>query len=93
MIDNAVRHGGSGKYLGIRLKYLADGIRIEVEDHGAGITAKDEEQIFSRNYTTARIGAGSGLGLSIARNLARQMGADIKVYSEPGIRTVFALIL
>lgn len=93
MIDNAVRHGGSGKYLGIRLKYLADRIRIEVEDHGAGITAKDEEQIFSRNYTTARKGAGSGLGLTIARNLARQMGADIKVYSEPGIRTVFTLIL
>lgn len=93
MIDNAVRHGGSGKYLCLRLQHFQDRIGIAVEDHGAGITAEDKEQIFTRNYTTARKGAGSGLGLTIARNLARQMGADIEVDSEPGVRTVFTLIL
>lgn len=93
LIDNAVRHGGSGKYLGIRLQHLTDRIRIEVEDHGAGIAAGDTEQIFTRNYTTAHRSHGSGLGLTIARNLARQMGAEIEVYSEPGDRTVFALLL
>lgn len=91
LIDNAVRHGGSGKYLGIRLKSHEGKVTVEIEDHGPGISAEEREQIFSRNYTTARRGAGSGLGLTIARSLAQQMGADISVDSEPGIRTIFYL--
>lgn len=91
LIDNAVKHGGSGKYLGIRLKNYEEKVTVEIEDHGPGIGAKEQEQIFSRNYTTARRASGSGLGLAIARSLALQMGADIQVDSEPGIRTVFRL--
>lgn len=91
LIDNAVKHGGSGKYLGIRLKNYEEKVTVEIEDHGPGISAKEQEQIFSRNYTTARRASGSGLGLVIARSLALQMGADIQVDSEPGIRTVFRL--
>lgn len=91
LIDNAMKHGGSGKYLGIRLKNYEEKVTVEIEDHGPGISAKEQEQIFSRNYTTARRASGSGLGLAIARSLALQMGADIQVDSEPGIRTVFRL--
>lgn len=36
---------------------------------------------------------GNGLGLTIARSLARQMGGDILLQSEPGVRTVFAVKL
>lgn len=91
LIDNAMKHGGSGKYLGIRLKNYEEKVTVEIEDHGPGISAKEQEQIFLRNYTTARRASGSGLGLAIARSLALQMGADIQVDSEPGVRTVFRL--
>ncbi|MCM1182264.1 MAG: HAMP domain-containing histidine kinase [Roseburia sp.] len=93
LIDNAVLHGGGGKYLALRLWGTPDGLRIEVEDHGQGIPEEEQEQIFNRAYTTAHRGSGSGLGLTIAKNLALQMGADIQVASDPGRKTVFALIL
>ena len=93
LIDNAVSHGGNGKYLSLRLKRESGRAIIEVEDHGQGISEKDQEQIFDRNYTTTHKGSGSGLGLTIAKNLALQMDADIRVMSEQGVKTIFTLIL
>lgn len=93
LLDNAVKHGGEGNYLGIRLTSLPEKTIIEVEDHGKGIIQKDLEQIFSRNYTTAGKNAGNGLGLTIARNLARKMEGEILVKSTPGKQTVFTLVL
>lgn len=93
LIDNAMRHGGDGKYLGMQLEETSGRAVIRLEDHGQGISAKERERIFSRNYTTAHGNSGSGLGLTIAKNLALQMGADILVSSEPGVKTVFTLSL
>ncbi len=93
LIDNAIKHGGGGKYLAFRLKRISDKVVVEVEDHGKGIAEKDRERIFYRNYTTAHKNSGSGLGLTIAKSLALQMGADIQVDSEPERKTVFTLIL
>ncbi|MCM1263250.1 MAG: HAMP domain-containing histidine kinase [Butyrivibrio sp.] len=93
LIDNAITHGGDGKYLALRLKKTSDKIKIEVEDHGQGILEKEKEQIFDRAYTTSHKGFGSGLGLTIAKNLALQMEADIQMESEPRQKTIFTLIL
>lgn len=93
LIDNAIRHGGNGKYLSLRLKRESGKVSIEVEDHGSGISEKEQEQIFYRNYTTAHKGSGSGLGLTIAKNLALQMEADLRVMSKPVWKTVFTLTL
>ena len=93
LIDNAVKHGGDGKYLALRLRKEAGNVVVEVEDHGKGIPHQKQEQIFYRNYTTAHTTSGSGLGLAIAKNLALQMKADIQVYSEPEVKTVFTLTL
>lgn len=93
LIDNAITHGNDGKYLALRLKKTSDKIRIEVEDHGQGVLEKEKEQIFDRTYTTSHKGFGSGLGLTIAKNLALQMEADIQVESEPRQKTIFTLIL
>ena len=93
LVDNAIKHGSTGKYLGIRLQKAPGKVMIEIEDHGQGIQHKDLERIFSRNYTTAHRNSGSGLGLAIAKNLALQMNGDILVDSEPDIKTVFTLVL
>lgn len=93
LIDNALKYGGSGNYLGVRLQRSDAGVTLAVEDHGEGIADKDKERIFTRAYTKAGGSAGSGLGLAIARKLALQMGADLHVHSEPGVRTVFTLLL
>lgn len=93
LIDNAMKHGGDGKYLGMRLEETFGRVMIQVEDHGQGIAVKEQEKIFFRNYTTACGVSGSGLGLTISKNLAVQMGADISMFSKPDVKTVFILRL
>lgn len=93
LIDNAVKHGGFGKYIGIRLLNTSENVRIEIEDHGPGIAPKHQELIFSRNYTAGRRSSGSGLGLAIAKKLAQQIQADIRFTSQPDVKTVFTLVL
>lgn len=89
LIENAVKHGGDGRFLGIRLQCLPQKAVIEVEDHGKGIAAGERELVFDRNFTTTQKGRGSGLGLAIARELASRMGAKLQFESEPGVKTVF----
>ncbi len=92
LIDNAIKYGNGGKYLGICLEETDHAITIKIEDHGQGIASRDLDLIFSRNYTTAHHGTGSGLGLTIAKNLSLRMGADILVSSRPWQKTVFTLV-
>lgn len=92
LIDNAIKHGGSGKYLAMSLQKEPDGVVIEITDHGQGIEKKHQEQIFTRNYVTGKT-SGSGLGLTISHSLSLQMGARIQVTSVPGLKTVFSLHL
>lgn len=64
---------------------------FEVADTGMGIAAADQEaifQVFSQTREGAQAG-GTGLGLSISRSLARMMGGDIAVESEPGKGSCF----
>ena len=93
LIDNAIRYGGDGKYISLRLTTSNGKSIIEIEDHGNGISPQQQKQIFARNYTTARKTSGSGLGLSISKCLAEQIGADLEVYSVQNEQTIFSIIL
>lgn len=68
---------------------------IAVRDDGAGIEPEDRARIFERFYRMAdheRV-TGTGLGLPIARELARAMGGDLDVASRPGTGSSFVLVL
>ena len=93
LIDHAIRHGGDGKYLSLRLTTSNGNSIIEIEDHGNGMSPQQQKQIFARNYTTARKSSGSGLGLAISKRLAEQIGAELEVYSIQNERTTFSIIL
>lgn len=92
LIDNAIKYGGAGKFLGISLYEEDRHICIAVEDHGAGISERDRKCIFTRTYTADRK-KGTGLGLAISQGLANSMGGSISVSSILLEKTVFTVKL
>ncbi len=97
LLSNAIRYGSDGKYIGLFLREDLDFVYIDVIDKGKGIEKQFAASVFERLYTMEdsrnRSIQGNGLGLTIARNLARQMGGDLLLQSEPGVRTVFTVKL
>ena len=93
LIDNAIRHGGVGKYIALRLIVSKEKCIIEIEDHGKGMPPQQQKKIFTRNYTTAPKSSGNGLGLAISNNLSAKIGAQLQVHSIPNEKTVFSVIL
>jgi len=78
----------------IRVEREADICAVIVADQGKGIAHADQERIFEKfERVDPREPGGSGLGLYIARRLARAMGGDVTVDSAPGqgARFVFTL--
>ena len=74
-----------------------DWIELTVADSGIGMTAEQQAKLFEEfsqaDATTAQRFGGTGLGLAIARKLARMMGGDVTVASEPGKGSVFTVRL
>jgi signal transduction histidine kinase len=67
---------------------LAVGRKIEVVDSGPGIAPGDQGQIFDRFFRgKRRVGTGFGLGLPIAKEIARALGGTLDLDSEPGVGT------
>lgn len=97
LLSNAIRYGGEGAYLGLTLREEPGEVCIDVTDHGQGIPAPWAEQVFDRRFTVPDaqrpFSQGSGLGLAIARALARGMGGDLTLDSQPHVCTVFTLHL
>ncbi len=97
LISNVVRYGSDGKYLGIFLRWDEKYIYIDVVDKGKGIDKAFAQNVFERLFTMEdsrnREIQGNGLGLTIARNLARQLGGEITLDSKPSVKTIFTIKL
>lgn len=97
LISNAVRYGSGGKYIGLTLRESENHVYIDVTDKGKGIEKEFAISVFERLYTMEdsrnREIQGNGLGLTIAKNLANQLGGDILLDSEPGVKTTFTVKL
>ncbi len=70
-------------------------VEFAVSDTGIGMTAEQQAKLFEEfsqaDRTTAQHFGGTGLGLAITRKLARMMGGDVTVASEPGKGSVFTV--
>jgi signal transduction histidine kinase len=69
------------------------GIQIKVIDNGGGIPATIVDKIFQPFFTTKPAGQGTGLGLSLAYDIVKAHGGDIRVESKEHEGTVFTIIL
>ncbi len=93
LATNAMTHTPSGTTVTLRARRNRDRSELVVEDDGAGIPTSQRDAVFGRFYRVeGGMASGSGLGLSIARELARLMGGDVRLESE-GAPTVFVVDL
>ena len=83
--------GTSHKF--IHTRKLGDNLQIKVEDNGNGIPQKILDKIFQPFFTTKPTGQGTGLGLSLAYDIIKAHGGEIKVETEEGEGSEFVIQL
>ena len=95
LLDNAVKYSPDGGDIVIRLAPAGGMALLSVRDHGIGIAPEDMERLFVRFCRLAPRSdvPGTGLGLYLARELARLHGGDIVAVSRPGEGSEFTLSL
>ena len=99
LLSNACKFTKEGE-VALRVRRVADGrdwVELAVADTGIGLTAEQQARLFQEftqaDSLTARRYGGTGLGLALSRKLARMMGGDVTMTSEPGKGSVFTVRL
>ncbi|MGV9374477.1 sensor histidine kinase [Nonomuraea sp. NPDC003707] len=93
LMSNADRYGESRVWISVR--GWADQAVVEVLDDGPGIPAEMRDQVFERftrlDHTRSRDTGGTGLGLPIARDIAKAHGGTLEIGDGPGARMILRL--
>jgi len=97
LMDNAIKYASDGEELIVDLKFRKDHFRLMVFDRGPGIAVRHRERIFHKfhrvdNSLTTRQ-PGSGLGLSIARSIMRELEGDIFYEPRTGGGSCFVVLI
>jgi len=99
LLSNACKFTKEGE-VRLRARRVANGgrwVELAIADTGIGMTPEQQAKLFEEfsqaDATTAQRFGGTGLGLAITRKLARMMGGDVTVTSEPGKGSVFTVRL
>ena len=92
LVQNAFDASAPGQAVSLRVQQ-GEGVRLEVEDHGRGMSTEDAARAGEPFFTTKPPGAGLGLGLFLVRAFADQMGGTLRVRSALGQGTTVVLEL
>ncbi len=98
LVENAVKYSNEDGKIVVRAQRRKKGrLRISVQDDGIGIDKHHLPRLFERFYRVdegrSRTEGGTGLGLAIVKHFASSLGGDVRVYSEPGKGSEFAVRL
>ncbi len=97
LLSNALKYGGTGRWVGVSLRRVGDRVELSVADRGIGIAARDQEQIFEHFFRSqdpaVRRVKGTGIGLTIVRYIVEAHGGMITIESAPGQGSVFTVSL
>jgi two-component system phosphate regulon sensor histidine kinase PhoR len=97
LVDNAVKYSGDSRRVLVRASAQGAWLTIAVRDFGIGIKGGDLDQIFERFYRAGdeltRSVKGSGLGLTLVKEIVEAHHGEVRVESEPGKGSVFSIRL
>lgn len=95
LIHNAIIYSRDEVQIEVRTKQWENGICIQVQDHGIGISESDQKNVFHAFFRVneARNGDGAGLGLSIVEQIVELHGGKIKVESKLGEGSIFTIYI
>jgi signal transduction histidine kinase len=95
LLTNATKYNSEGGEIFVTLSTTDSDLTVSVRDTGPGIAEADQVQLFDRFFRTESArksnAVGSGLGLSITRDLVRQHGGDLTLTSTPGVGSTFTI--
>lgn len=97
LLSNAYKYSSKGATITVRAGITDGKARVDVQDTGIGLSQSDKEKIFNKfyrvdNLVTRRVG-GTGLGLSVSRELVEMQGGSIWVESELGKGSIFSFTI
>ena len=96
LLSNALKYTDKGE-VALRATLGASGLRLEVVDTGIGIVAEDQPRIFDPFWQAdrrlTRKAGGAGLGLAIVDRFTQSLDGSLRVESEPGRGTTFAVLI
>lgn len=92
LVQNAIEHTPKGGSVTLEVRHIGPQALMQVSDTGSGIEAKDLPHVFERFYKGEGTN-GSGLGLSIVKEIIAQHGGEVSIESEKGKGTVVTIRL
>ncbi|MDO4740531.1 MAG: ATP-binding protein [Eubacteriales bacterium] len=95
LLDNAIKYTPEGGTVTLNSSVQGDRLWVSVSDTGIGISPEDQAHVFDRFYKAdkAHTTKGSGLGLSIAKEMLQRLGSDLTLRSEEGKGSTFCFTL
>lgn len=97
ILDNAIKNTDEGGQINVKLSYDEENIKVEFEDNGRGISSTDIDKIFDRFFRVDKhrnkADGGSGLGLSISKEIIERHDGKIICESELGVGTKMIIYL
>lgn len=93
LLLNAIQASDMGGKVTLSSSRFDEGVQIDVQDHGSGMSGSDLAHIFEPFFTTRAVGSGQGLGLAVSYGIVRDHGGSIQVRSQLGLGSTFSVQL
>jgi signal transduction histidine kinase len=97
LLDNAVKYSERETPISVRVRRGDNSLCIEVEDHGVGISKMEQQKIFEKFYRVhdneEKKIPGSGIGLTLVREIAQAHKGQASVHSQLGVGSTFQILL
>ena len=93
LLDNAAKHGGSGRKIDVSIRQEGMEAIIQIRDYGPGIPEEELPFIKKKFYKGSSKARGSGIGLAVADEIAAMHGGSLRIESQVGVGTVVTVSL